>query len=357
MRESLDRAVLDWIGEGILVPEDEDRFERLAIEAFRFQYTHNPAYRRFVATCGKDASSVESWREIPAVPTGAFKAARLATFPPTREVRTFRTSGSTTEQRGELHLDRLDLYEASLLATFSPNLCPEGGRIRFAVLAPSARDAPDSSLSYMFEVVVRDLGTADSRFYMTDRGLRQNALVQELGSAHRPVALVGTAFAFVHFLDFLAERRIVLTLPEGSRVMETGGFKGRSRELSRNDLHGAIEKQLGVRANRIVNQYGMCELGSQFYEPTLRVGRVTQAKQIPPWVRTRIVDPARLEEVPDGEVGILVHYDLANTGSVLAVQTSDLGRRVEGGFEVLGRAPDAEVRGCSVAADLLLGAP
>jgi hypothetical protein len=99
----------------------------------------------------------------------------------------------------------------------------------------------------------------------------------------------------------------------------------------------------------------MCELASQFYEATLRTGEPTHAKSVPPWVRTRVLDPATFTDVSPGETGVLVHYDLANTGSVLAVQTSDLGRRLDSGFEMLGRLAGAEERGCSIAADALLG--
>jgi hypothetical protein len=355
-RAALDRAVLDLIAEGATSPSDEERFERLALELFAYQHRHNPAYRRFCDALGVDAKAVRSWRDIPAVPTGAFKEARLATFPPEREVRTFRTSGSTARGRGELHLDTLAIYEASLLATFSAYVCPDVERIRFAVLAPSAAEAPDSSLSYMLEVVVRELGTRESRFYVGRDGWDPESLIEDLVGAREPVALVGTAFAFVHLLDRLAEDRETIELPEGSRIMETGGFKGRSREVSREELHGALQAALGVPLFRIVNQYGMCELGSQFYEASMRARKPSPIKRIPPWVRTRVVDPSSLRELPAGETGILVHYDLANTGSVLAVQTSDLGRRAEDGFEVLGRAAGAELRGCSLAADLLLGA-
>jgi hypothetical protein len=348
--------VLDWIGEGALAPTDEERFGSLAIGLFTYQYRHNAAYRRLCEAYGVGPSTVRSWQEIPAVPTGAFKEARLATFPEDRKIRTFRTSGSSTDRRGELHLDTLEVYEASLLATLSAYVCPEGLPVRFVVLAPSGAEVPDSSLSHMFEVAVRALGSPESRFYVSAQGWDPEGLLADLRGADEPVALVGTAFALVHLLDFLTERDSSLVLPEGSRVMETGGFKGRSREVSREELHDSIEKRLGVSRARIVNQYGMCELASQFYESTLRTGRPTRTKCVPPWVRTRIVDPGTLDEVTQGSVGILVHYDLANTGSVIAVQTSDLGCWVGDGFELLGRAPDAEARGCSVAADLLLGA-
>jgi hypothetical protein len=356
-RVELDRAVLAWIGEGTSAPADEGRFERLALELFAYQNRHNSAYRRFCDAYGAEPASVRGWRAIPAVPAAAFKEVRLATFPPDEEIATFRTSGSTTDGRGELHLDTLELYEASLRATFGAWICPDVERIRFAVLAPAARDAPDSSLSYMFDVAVRERGTSGSRFWLGPDGWDPDALTDDLRGTREPVALVGTAFAFVHLLDHLASRGESLELPVGSRIMETGGFKGRSREMARDELHASLAERLGLPRFRIVNQYGMCELGSQFYEPSIATGHETTIKRVPPWVRTRAVDPSTLEDVPAGETGILVHYDLANTGSVLAVQTSDLGRIVGEGFEVFGRVVGAELRGCSLAADLMLGGP
>ncbi len=356
-RRDHDRKVLAWIGEGVDAVRDDARFETIALELFAYQYEHNVPYRRLCRAFGRDPENVEGWQQIPAVPTGAFKEARLATFPEDRGIRVFRTSGSTNERRGELHLDTLELYQASLLATFRAYICPDLKRIRLAVLAPSAADAPDSSLSYMFDVACRELGTPESCFYFNRSGWEPERLIADLRSLEEPIALVGTAFAFVHLIDALEERRLRLALPDGTRVMETGGFKGRSREVTRAELHGTIAAALGVPVSRIVNQYGMCELGSQFYETTLLTGAPSPTKRVPPWVRTRVVDPGSMNEVaPDGR-GLLVHYDLVNTGSVLAVQTSDEGRMTQDGFEVLGRVRGAEARGCSVAADALLVGP
>ena len=353
-REDLDRRVLEWIGEGAAAPPDDERFDRLARDLFAYQYAHNLPYRKLCELAGRGPDQVSHWREIPAAPTGAFKEARLATFPPEHEVQAFRTSGSTTQRRGLSSLDTLDLYEASSLASFGAFVCPDLERTRFAVLAPDATAAPDSSLSHMFEVAVREFGNTHSHFFVGAQGWDPDALIRNLESTREPVAVVGTAFAFVHLIDRLEERSEVLELPPGSRAMETGGFKGRSRELSRDELHDAISLQLGVGRERIVNQYGMCELASQYYEPTLRTGVPTRAKQAPPWLRTRVVDPETLEELSAGASGMLVHYDLANTGSVLAVQTSDRGRLGPEGLEVLGRLEGAEARGCSIAADALL---
>ncbi len=369
-RSQIEARILAWMREGVRCEEaphetDAARFEQLALELFEHQFRFDDPYRELCLAAGVSPDKVQHWQQIPLVPTSAFKHARLATFAKESTRRIFRTSGTTLTARGELHLDTLELYETSLLATFPHFVCPElelGERMHFSVLAPSPQDAPDSSLSYMFGVVLRELGSKDSRFWLRSRtpsqsrGWEASACVDELERRREPIALVGTAFAFVHLIDFLDDQQREIELPAGSRVMETGGFKGQSREIPRDELHGLIASRLGVPRERIINQYGMCELGSQFYEPSLRSGQATQQKIVPPWVRTRAITPDSLEDVPAGEIGVLAHYDLANTGSVIAILTSDLGRVQEDRVEVYGRLPGAEARGCSRAADALLGA-
>ena len=351
---SVDSEVLSWIAEGVDSRCDDERFERLALEIFAHQYACNAPYRRLCDTRARTPNSVTGWREIPAVPTGAFKEARLASFPPERDVRVFRTSGSSTEARGALHLDSLELYDASLLASFRAFICPDVERIRFLILALPLAESPDSSLSYMFDHAAHHLGKPDSGWYVHADGWNPRPLIRDLSKASEPVAVVGTAFAFVHLLDAIEAQKAAIALPPESRVMETGGFKGQARELSRDVLHGEISRALGVPIARIINQYGMCELASQFYEDSLLTGEPSTIKRVAPWVRTRVIDPASGLDLPLGEVGVLVHYDLANTGSVLAVETSDAGRMAADGFEMLGRIQGAEARGCSIAADAML---
>jgi hypothetical protein len=136
--------------------------------------------------------------------------------------------------------------------------------------------------------------------------------------------------------------------------METGGFKGRDRELPRDALYQRLHRVLGVPPERIVNQYGMTELGSQFYDSVLRFPGTPRRKLRPPWARVRLIDPESGDEAPYGEIGVVTFLDLANTGSVLAIQSADLGRALGDGFEVMGREPGAEARGCSIAADEML---
>jgi acyl-CoA synthetase (AMP-forming)/AMP-acid ligase II len=160
----------------------------------------------------------------------------------------------------------------------------------------------------------------------------------------------------VHLLEALAGKK--LALPTGSRVMETGGFKGHSRELPRKELHAALAGSLGLAPERIVNQYGMTELGSQFYDSVLVDRDGARRKLGPPWVRVRLIDPESGAEAQQGKPGMIQVHDLANTGSVASIQTADLGRSIDGsppGFEVLGRLAGAEERGCSIAADAMLG--
>ncbi len=361
-RSPLDEALLSWMRETPWT-RDEERFRDLALAVFEFQFEHCPAYARFCQARGVSPKAIDTWEEIPPVPTGSFKEVRLACFPEAQTQKVFRTSGTSNEKRGELHLDRLDLYEASLEASLRHSVFPDlghGERMTLRTLAPDIREAPDSSLSHMFQRAVEVFGDSSSGFDVLEGQLQVESLFAALDEACRtraPVALCGTTFAFVHLLDALEKRdRPHFDLPPGSRVMETGGYKGRSREVPRKDLVAQIGEGLGIAPSRVLNQYGMTELGSQFYDSRFRQPEHPVRKVAPPWTRVRLVDPSSGRDCAEGEPGMIVILDLANVGSVSAIETADLGRRVEDGFEVLGRQAGAEERGCSIATDIMLGA-
>jgi hypothetical protein len=364
-RRRIEEELVRWMSEDDWRP-DEARFDDLARRLFAFQFEHCAPYRRFCEARNVTPSSVDSWKQIPAVPTGAFKELALRCFDESATLRTFRTSGTSLSRRGELHLDSLALYEASLLPTIRRLLFPDlkpGERMPIRVLAPSPDELPDSSLSYMFGCAIEALGSSGSAFDVIEDRLDVDSLLRACNRAiadDQPLALCGTAYAFVHWLDALTQRELRLALPTGSRVMETGGFKGRSREISRPELYRALEARLGVPQQCIVNQYGMTELASQFYDSVLREPKAPRRKIGPPWARVRIVDPNTGADAVVGALGMIVIHDLANTGSIAAVETADLGRRTAAaeeagdGFEIAGREPDAEARGCSIAADAML---
>ena len=373
----LDAEILEAIGRGWADPLDEAEFDRLARDVFAHQFRFNPVYRQFCLLQGVSApADVEDWRRIPPVPTGAFKVGRWATFPPEQDRAAFRTSGTTGTDRGVHHFDTLALYNAAIVASAKRFLVPDRDRVRCLFLAPEPRMAPDSSLVHMFAVFREALGDPGTAFLLTGDAADANRRGREATGAaldravadREPVMVAGPAIAFQRALTEKAGR---WSLPPGSRTMVTGGFKGLHTAADPAAMTAAIAERLGVPPELQAAEYGMTELSTQYYDARLRAalggggfggdrdGRAADsdaALVVPPWARVRIVDPADGREVPDGEVGAIVHYDLANRGSAVVVQTSDLGVRTgTWTFELRGREPGAEARGCSLAADLWLG--
>jgi hypothetical protein len=358
------------MGRGVDVPLSDEAFTELALEVFRHQVRENRVYGAFVRGRGIDPERLDDWRAVPAVPTRAFRELPLICGDPDDAEAVFRTSGTSRggEARGEHHVRSLSLYRASLLPNAAAHLRPEAGGsaspLRVLALVPSPEDRPDSSLVHMVGVLAREWDDgrggffADGEWRLRDEAL-QGAL-EEAAAGDVPVLLAGTAFAFVHWTDRVRERGGSVVLPPGSRALETGGFKGRSREVSREDLYGAMEKAFGLPPGRIVNEYGMTELLSQLYEPVLRedgpADPGARRHVAPPWVRARVLDPRDLAPVRPGAPGILAHLDLANLHSVAAVLTEDRGVEVEGGLRLLGRTPGAEPRGCSLTMEELWAA-
>jgi hypothetical protein len=330
-------------------------FEKLALEVFAFQFERNPPYRAYCTRAGRTPATVTHWHDIPAVPTSAFKEMTIACFPVAEAAAEFHTSGTTIEKSGKHFFKTTDLYHAAIRPNFAAHLLPDGARVPMFVLTPSREEAPNSSLSHMMGEVMRDFGTADSAFYVTGNELNLQRLVRDLCEAQwasQPVFLLGTAFSFVHLFDHLAGEGVRFQLPAGSRAMETGGFKGRSRAMSKPELYKLFEQYLGMPGSQVVNEYGMTELSTQFYDETMRVKHQTNRKRPPAWSRVLIVDPHTANVAPAGKEGLIRVFDLANLWSSLCVQTEDLGVAGEdGSFEILGRAAGAEVRGCSLTAE------
>jgi hypothetical protein len=345
----------------------EADFNALALELFTLQFAANPAYRRLCAARHRTPEQVRDWREIPAVPAVAFKELELSCLAPEERTRVFHSSG-TTGQAPARHFhgpDSIAVYEAALWPWFARHLLAgfAGRDWRWLALTPGPALAPHSSLVHMLEAArqragARRTGFAGERDAPGAWTVNVAQTVEELQAAiatGEPVLLPGTAFNFIQLLDAMAAERIQLTLPPGSVVMETGGYKGRTRELPRAELHALITQTLGVPVSHIVCEYGMCELSSQGYDrvagaksPTAK--SETRIFRFPPWCRATVISPETGREVADGETGLVRVLDLANVYSVAAIQTEDLAVRCGNGFELLGRARHAEPRGCSLLA-------
>jgi hypothetical protein len=339
------------------------QFSELALELFALQFTNNTAYRKICKARGLTPEVVEHWTQIPFVPTSAFKELELSCIPPEERTAIFHSSG-TTEQKPSRHFhsaESLAVYEASLLTWFEQNIFDSRFTIhdsRLVCLTPPPELVPHSSLIHMFETVRQQLGASETVFvgklaidglWTLDFDAALAALGKNLQSAIRnPQLILGTAFSFVHLLDYLAKNNLKFQLPTNSRVMETGGYKNRSRSMPKAELHALITERLGIPAENIVCEYGMSELSSQAYDTPRLAPHASRLFNFPPWARVQIVSPETAREVADGEIGLIRVFDLANIFSVAAVQTEDLGVRRGDGFELVGRAQLAEPRGCSL---------
>ena len=348
--------------------EESARFEELAHGLFAVQYALNAPFQSLCRTRGLRPGCLASWRDIPGVPTAAYKDLEVTCLPIPERTRVFHSSGTSLGRRGRHfhHRESLALYERSLAGWFSPSVLAEvpeleaGGQIlpgespAFLSLTPPAEAVPHSSLAHMFRTVVERFGARDSVFggRLDADGAWELDLDQVLLAlrksmcANRPVFLLGTAFNYVQLLDHFEQNNVRYRLAVGSRVLETGGYKGRTREVPKAELHAALTRHLGIPATRIGCEYGMCELSSQAYDDPAAGDR---RLRFPPWVRTRVLNPDTGNDVADGEPGVLQVLDLANAWSVMAIQTGDLAiRHPDGSFMLLGRLPAAESRGCSL---------
>jgi hypothetical protein len=361
MTHDFDRIAVDLearmaVGTGVW---SEQEFAERAFEAFGHQYSHCDPFRALCEARGVTPEALGDWRDVPLVPATAFKHFDFLSAPGPAEL-VFRTSGTTRGQgtRGRHHVPRSSLYRASLLPPLERALLPDRDSIRFVSLVPPPAAAPESSLSFM-------VGAAADRFAprvdwvvsasgsWADGATAVWASVVEEGE---PVLLLGTALSLLHALERGEKGASGLPrLPDGSRIMETGGFKGARRQIPRTELYRMLLERTGVPPERIVNEYGMTELLSQLWEPVLAEGEVMERTHLaPPWLRVRALDPTTLESLPEGRDGVLAFYDLANLGSVSHVLTDDLGSVRDGRVRLQGRAPGAEPRGCSRAMDELM---
>jgi hypothetical protein len=330
---------------------DPDRFNELALGLFDLQLNNVLVYRKLCERVLR-GSKVEHWSHIPSVATSAFKDFELTSLSTDQRTHVFHSSG-TTEQRPSRHFhsdESLKIYEASLMRWFLEKFFKSGeASPRFISLTPPPSLVPHSSLVHMFGAIATIHETVFTGTIAVDRAWVVNldktlALLEMFCNQRESVAVVGTAFGFVHLLDEMTARKVRFELPAGSRVLETGGYKGRSRVVPKAELHTMISKRFGISSTQIISEYGMSELSSQAYDNPDRVFR------FPPWARAQIISPETGKEVVVGETGLVRIFDLANVYSVLAIQTEDLAIRRDDGFELLGRATEAEPRGCSLMA-------
>jgi len=300
----------------------ESEFNSNALEIFRFQYQNNPVYRQFCTHLGKTDSNIRDIRTIPFLPIEFFKSKRVITAGQKPEV-VFTSSGTTGANMSKHHVTDLKIYEKSYSKTFEhfygsiKNIC-------VLALLPSYLEREGSSLIYMVNDLINKSGHPDSGFYLADtEGL--SIRLKALDKKKTNVLLIGVSFAL---LDMAEKHQMQL---KNVMVMETGGMKGRRKEMIREQLHTILKKGFGV--DRVHSEYGMTELLSQAYS------KGNGIFETPSWMKVLVrdaEDPLTLQ--PYGKTGGINIIDLANLHSCSFIATQDLGKvNEDGSFEVLGR--------------------
>ncbi|NNL09103.1 MAG: acyl transferase [Croceitalea sp.] len=310
-------------------------FETSAIQLFHFQYINNPVYREFCNRLKIDTAAVKDVNQIPYLPIEFFKTKRVVSGQNSPQV-VFSSSGTTGSTSSKHYVTDITLYENSYRKTFELFY---GTITDYCVLAllPSYLERSGSSLIYMVNDLIFKSNHPDSGFYL-DNLVALKSKIEQQEKRGQKTLLIGVSFALLDFVESfdLSLRHTI--------VMETGGMKGRRKELIRNELHQLLNKAFGTKT--IHSEYGMTELLSQAY--SLGEGIF----ECPPWMKvtTRDTeDPLSPQEL--GKTGGINVIDLANVYSCAFIATQDLGKvHYDGSFEVLGRFDHSDIRGCNLMA-------
>ena len=307
----------------------------LALEIFRFQYRENAIYRSFCSHLGVAPEEISSMDDIPFLPIQFFKSHRVCSGTFTPEL-IFSSSGTTGQVASKHYVAKKEIYEASFSYTFRQFY---GSPQRYCVLAllPSYLEREGSSLVYMVNSLIKASEHPESGFYLHDHETLAKKL-QTLDSLGTPVLLIGVSFAL---LDLVEKHSFQLN---NTLVMETGGMKGRKKEMIREELHEVLKRGFGVA--HIHSEYGMTELLSQAYS------QGDGLFSSPPWMKVLIRDTEDpLNLLSAGKTGGVNIIDLANLYSCSFIATQDLGKLHPGGdFEILGRFDHSDIRGCNLMA-------
>ena len=321
-------------------------FNNLFTRVYNYQSNANKTLRKLRSLQGHE--NIEKWEDAVPTPVGLFKTHDMKSFEgPVDYV--WESSGTTSDRVSKTPLLDTSTYNETIRASLK--YIPYNHEATLLTLMPDSLQWPKSSLAYMYSHL---------RFWMRPKAwitpialtdpvgtykLAYSTIISVLKEAVKegyPVEILTTSYAAVNLMDHLKEKGLSFELPLGSFMIDTGGYKNRSRSVTREEFVQLAEETLGVPC---YSEYGMSEMSSQFwYEPE------NGLYHVPPWVRVRVVDPMTLEDDPNG---VAVIYDLANLWSSCVLQTEDLGRVHEDGkfFEPLGRAQGAVAKGCSLAAE------
>ena len=308
-------------------------FEVFALQTFFFQYENNAVYRSYCDLINFNLTDVKSIQQIPFLPIQFFKTHEVKSFNGSQEM-TFSSSGTSGKQTSKHFIKSLNDYENSFNNAFQSFYGDPKG-ITILALLPSYLEREGSSLIYMTEQLIQQSQNANSGFYLNDYEKLKN-VIEKLEAAQQPTILIGVSFAL---LDLIEQFDFDLN---HTLIMETGGMKGRRKELIREDLHEQLCKGFGVE--QIHSEYGMTELLSQAYS------KKNGVFSCPSWMRVSLRETSDpFKSVKNGGMGNVNIIDLANQFSCAFIATQDLGKiHAENQFEILGRSDYSDTRGCNL---------
>jgi hypothetical protein len=351
-RHRLTDEVLGYIEAG--VDAEVPDFNGSCLRMFALHYEVNPIFREFCDVKKVRPGDVSRWQDVPMVYNDMFKTHLVASFPLEQAVMGCLTGGTTSlTQRGRIFRD-----EDGKKLVFGANkrmtgayLFPDfetGKRCRILILAPSPEMAPSMGMAIGMDQTRTHFGTPDSQFLLGRTGIDINGLLKALREAEGsgvPVALIGATSAYVYFFNACRRKKLTFKLPPGSRICDGGGYRGRFGVVTRADYLAMVQEILGIPDSHCVNVLGEAETATNLFDDSLR--RLVKGKPdrkrtrpVPPWSRVLALNIDTLEPLPDGEVGLLAHWDLANVPTVLSVLTDNLGYTTDDGrgCEMVGRA-------------------
>tara|TARA_B100000900_G_scaffold62857_1_gene48369 strand:- start:3966 stop:4943 length:978 start_codon:yes stop_codon:yes gene_type:complete len=308
-------------------------FEKKALEIFKFQFKENTVYRSFCDLLCKNPSDIQKLEDIPFLPIEFFKTHRILSSK--AEIKqTFNSSGTTGSILSGHHITNLKVYEKSFIKGFE-GVYDSIENFTIIALLPSYLEREGSSLVYMVDDMIKKSGHSKSGFYLEDfKELRDTLLGLE--AKGQKTLLIGVSYALLDLIEF-HQFKLKHTL-----VMETGGMKGRRKELIKSELHALLKDGFGVKT--IHSEYGMTELLSQAYSKSDGLFAT------PPWMQILIrdtEDPFKI--LKQGKCGGINVIDLANINSCSFIATQDLGKMHKNGlFELLGRFDQSDIRGCNL---------
>ncbi len=313
------------------IQTDSD-FEKVALDLFRFQSRHNKVYRQFIEYLNIDPGKIIHLKDIPFLPIEFFKTRKVVSSPLPYD-RVFMSSGTTGMQRSKHYIKDLRIYKKSFIKTFQ-YFYGDIKQYTIIALLPSYVEQGHSSLVYMVDKLIQISKKPQSGFYLNDTKLP--GIIRELDKQGESILLFGVSYAL---LDLIQNNKFEL---KNTIIMETGGMKGRRKEMIREELHSRLKKGFGV--NSIHSEYGMTELLSQSYSKS---GGIFIS---PPWKKIFIRDTEDpLSYLSYGKTGGINIIDLANIHSCAFIATQDLGKLHNSNkFEILGRFDHSDVRGCNL---------